>query len=140
MKNLIGSLVLASCLVGIGAAPSPAQDKPLPKVRVALYHIAPGKHVEFLKWLAAREDVSKEAGLPASQLYAHTDGDSWDYLAIDPVATPEQDKKVDELSKKKGLKIGFASGIEFRGLVASHTDTFAIGPASASQLVSEASK
>jgi hypothetical protein len=140
MKNLIAALGLACCMLGAGATSSLAQDKEPARARVAIYHVAPGKHVEFLKWLAAREEVAKEAGVPAGHVYAHTDGDSWDYLAVDPVTTPEQDKKVDELAKKKGLKIGFAASIEFRALVASHTDTFVIGPTTAAQLVSEASK
>ena len=59
-----------------------------PHARIALYRAAPGQQVALLKWLAAQDRVSQSIGLPASKLYAHTDGDSWDYLAIDPVTTP----------------------------------------------------
>ena len=45
------------------------------------------------------------AGVPAGKLYAHTDGDSWDYLAIDPVTTPAQDEAVDAAAKKMGMPI-----------------------------------
>lgn len=113
-----------------------AQDKKEPqKARISLYRVAPGKHVDFLKWLAARDAIDREAGVPPTVMYAHTDGDSWDYIGIAPMTTPEQDKKVDELMAKAGLKTGFAGGIEFRTLMASHTDTFAIGPVSASDLL-----
>jgi len=42
--------------------------------------------------------------------------------------------------KKKGYKTGFAGGLEFRQFVGSHTDTKALGPATAAQLVSLAEK
>jgi hypothetical protein len=54
--------------------------------------VAPGKHLDFLKWLAETEAIAKEAGVPASQLYAHTDGDSWDYLNVGP-ASPKSSRQ-----------------------------------------------
>jgi hypothetical protein len=137
LSSIIGAVV---CFVVFGASSAMTQDKEPPRARVSLYHVAPGRQVDFLKWLAAQDEVAKEAGLPVGQIYVHTDGDSWDYMGIAPVTTPEQDKKVEEIAKKKGLKTGFAVGLELRGLIASHTDTFTIGPTTAAQLVNEASK
>ena len=125
---------IASGSIVYAQAGSPAS----PKARVALYRAAPGQQVALLKWLAAQDRVSQSVGLPASQLYAHTDGDSWDYLAIDPVTTPAQDKALDEAAKKMGLAIGPASSIEFRKYVSVHTDTFAIGPVTVAQYLSMA--
>ena len=105
---------------------------------VTIYRVAPGKQLDFLKWLAEQESVAKEAGVSASQVYAHTDGDSWDYLSINPVLTDAQQAKVDEVSKKRGHKTGFSQGLEFRALVSSHTDTFVTGPMTAADLVSMA--
>jgi hypothetical protein len=136
MKRLLTLLTLFVCLLALGS-PSPAQDKKeLGRARISLYRIAPGKHLDFLKWMAAREDVDKEAGIPATQWYAHTDGDDWDYVGVGPVTTAEQDKKSDEIAKKKGLTVGFAASLEFRQYVGSHSDTFAMGPTSATDLVS----
>ncbi|MEP6983328.1 MAG: hypothetical protein ABI853_06760 [Sphingomicrobium sp.] len=104
-----------------------------PKARIALYRAAPGQQVALLKWLAAQDQAAQAAGLPRSQLYAHTDGDSWDYLAIDPVTTPAQDKAVDAAAKKMGLAIGPAASLEFRKYISIHTDTFVIGPVTAAQ-------
>ena len=104
-----------------------------PKARVALYRAAPGQQVALLKWLAAQDRAAQAAGLPPSQLYAHTDGDSWDYLAIDPVTTPAQEAAVDAASKKMGMPTGAASNLEFRKYISMHTDTFAIGPITAQQ-------
>ena len=123
------------------AAPRWAQDKPEPgRARISIYHVAPGRHFDFLKWLAAREETAKEAGIPAAQVYAHLDGDSWDYLMIWPVTTPEQDRKLDDVAARRGLKTGFAASLEFRQLLASHSDTFAAGPMTAAELVAAAAK
>ena len=123
------------------AAPRWAQDKPEPgRARISIYHVAPGRHLDFLKWLAAREETAKEAGIPAAQVYAHLDGDSWDYLMIWPVTTPEQDRKLDDVAARRGLKTGFAASLEFRQLLASHSDTFAAGPMTAAELVAAAAK
>ena len=104
-----------------------------PKARVALYRAAPGQQVALLKWLASQDAAAQAAGVPTGKLYAHTDGDSWDYLAIDPVTTPAQDKALDAEAKKLGMPIGPASSLEFRKYVSVHTDTFVIGPVTAAQ-------
>jgi hypothetical protein len=115
-----------------------AEAKEPPHALVTIYRIAPGKHLDFLKWMAETEAIAKEAGVPAGQIYAHTDGDSWDYLNVGPDLTKEQQAKVDEVTKKHGRKTGFAASLDFRTFVASHTDTFAIGPVSAGDLVAMA--
>jgi hypothetical protein len=109
-----------------------------PKARIALYRAAPGQQVALLKWLAAQDRASQAAGLPPSQFYAHTDGDSWDYLAIDPATTPAQDAAVDAASRKMGLPTGPASNIEFRKYISTHTDTFVIGPVTVAQYLAMA--
>jgi hypothetical protein len=90
--------------------------------------------------MAAQDEVAKEGGIATVQLYSHIDGDSWDYVGIAPVTTPEQEKKLDEIAAKKGLKTGFPASLEFRALVASHTDTFTAGPTSAAELIAQAEK
>jgi hypothetical protein len=104
------------------------------KLIVGIYRIAPGKHVEFLKWQATRDAVDKAAGVPQAQWYAHTDGDAWDYLSVGPVLSDAQQKKVDEASVAKGLAIGAKASIEFRQFIASHTDTYVVGPMTATEL------
>ena len=130
-KSLVAVAIALVCALPALADP----PKEPPTAMVAIYHVAPGKHVDFLKWMAAREAVGKEAGLPAVQWYAHMDGDSWDYVAIAPKLSDADTKKADELAKKKGLKVGPMGGIEFRALIASHTDTVAAGPLSAAEIL-----
>ena len=109
-----------------------------PKARIALYRAAPGQQVALLKWFASQNRAAKAAGVPIGQLYAHTDGDSWDYLAIDPVTTPAQDAAVDAAAKKMGMPTGPAASLEFRKYIAMHTDTFAIGPVTPEQYLAMA--
>jgi hypothetical protein len=123
----IGAIASGTIVYAQASAPEP------PKARIALYRAAPGQHVALLKWLAQQDKIAQAAGVARSQLYAHTDGDSWDYLAIDPVTTPAQDKALDAEAKKMGLPIGPASSLEFRKYISMHTDTFVIGPVTAAQ-------
>ena len=56
------------------------------------------------------------------------------------MTTPEQDKKTDEIAARKGLKTGFPAALEFREFIAWHSDTFAVGPTSASELIAQTVK
>ena len=140
MKRFRSLFLLMVCGLAV-AAPRWSQDKKEPgRARITIYRIAPGKQLDFLKWMAAQDEVAKETGIATVQLYAHIDGDSWDYLGVAPVTTPEQDKKADEIAARKGLKTGFPASLEFRQFVASHSDTFAAGPLAAADLVAQAAK
>lgn len=137
MRRTALAMVAASTL--FLAAPRWTQEKsPSARARISIYEVVPGRQLDFLKWLAAREEVSRDAGVPAADLYAHTDGDRWDYLVVWPITTPEQDRKMDELAAGKGLKTGFPAALEFRALLSSHTDTFVNGPTTAAALVAAA--
>ena len=116
-----------------------AEMKP-PTARVTLVRVAPGKHLEFLKWAAENDVIAKEAGVPSTQIYEHTNGDAWDYMQIAPDLTEAQQAKVDEVTKKHGRKTGVGASLQFRMFVAWHTDTDTIGPVSAADIVAAASK
>ncbi len=141
MKRFRSLIMLVACGLVV-AAPrwTPDNKKEAGRVRITIYRIAPGQQLGFLKWMAAQDEVAKEAGVATVQMYAHLDGDSWDYLGIGPITTPEQEKKLDDVAAKKGLKIGFPAALEFRQFVAWHTDTYAVGPTSAAELVAQAGK
>jgi hypothetical protein len=138
MRPKICLLVSALLLIAVVRFPVQAQSDEPKTVLVAIYNVAPGKHLDFLKWMAAREAIQAEAGVAPTQWYAHTSGASWDYIAIGPDLTPEMNKKIDELTKKKNLTIGMKASLEFRQFVSSHSDTVAIGPSSAADLVKAA--
>jgi len=87
MNRRAALALVAVCSLAV-AAPRWTQDKAEPgRARISIYRVAPGRHLDLLKWLAAREEITKEAGVPATELYAHNDGDSWDYLLIWPITT-----------------------------------------------------
>lgn len=134
--SFIASLAFAFA----ACVPSTARSQEPDRVLVGIYHVATGKQLDFLRWQAAREAVDKEAGLPAAQWYAHMDGDSWDFISIAPVHSDAQDQKVQEILKRRNMTSGFKSALEFRTLIASHTDTYARGPTTAAALVEAASK
>lgn len=136
--TLLVPLLLA---VGTFALPAGAQSRTaMPKAVVSLYRISPGQHLAFLKWQAAREAADRDAGVPATQWYAHLNGDSWDYVAIAPDLDDATQDKVDAAEAKRGLSTGMRASLEFRQMIAVHTDTFAAGPYTAQQLVEAAGK
>ena len=128
----LGAIASGTIVYAQTSAPQP------PRARVAIYRAAPGQQIALLKWLDAQNRAAAAAGVPTGQLYAHTDGDSWDYLAIDPVTTPAQDAAVDAAAKKMGMAAGPAASIEFRKYISMHTDTFAIGPVTPAQYLAMA--
>lgn len=132
-------LALACVAASSLTAPVLAQEAPT-KAVVSIYRVAPGKQLDFLKWMAAREVLDREAGVAASQWYAHMSGDSWDFIVIGPDLDDATSDKVDELARKRGLKTGPQAGLEFRQMMASHTDTLAAGPYTASQLIEHVTK
>ncbi|GAA4864072.1 hypothetical protein GCM10023332_15260 [Luteimonas vadosa] len=125
---------MALLLAAFLAFPVGAQEPP-PYSVVSIYRVAPGKHVDFLKWMAAREAVDKEAGVAPTQWYAHQTGDSWDFVGVSPNIDDATADRVDEMARKRGLKVGPTASIEFRSIIASHTDTIAVGPVSADFLL-----
>lgn len=133
---LRATLLSAALLVPLASF---AQDRGHQAI-VSIYRVAPGKQLDFMKWMAAREAVDREAGVQPTQWYAHLDGDSWDYVGISPDPDQATSDKVDGLARKHGLKVGMASGLELRTLMASHTDTISAGPYSASELITRLSQ
>jgi hypothetical protein len=131
--------LLVAGLVGFGGAVEAvqAQDGEPGEVLIGIYHVAPGKHVDFLRWQAEAEAVVAEAGGPATDWYVHLNGDSWDFISIAPVAADQDalDEKVETLRRQKGLPTGGAAGVAFRPFIASHTDTEAAGPMTVAQLL-----
>lgn len=118
---IAAAAALAFAMPGAALAQAPG------KAIVSIYHVAPGHQVAFVKWLAQQSRVSAAAGIPGAQLYAHTDGDSWDYMVIAPVTTPAQDAALDAAATKMGIN-PMRGGIELRTHITSHTDTFVNGP------------
>jgi len=120
---------IASGTIVYAQAAAPAE----PRAIVSLYHAAPGQQEALLRWLAEQDRVARSAGVAPMQLYVHTDGDSWDFMGINPVTTDAQDQALDAAAKKMGVMSGPRVSLELRKHITSHTDTFTIGPITADQ-------
>jgi len=128
------NLILAAAAACALAVPAIGQDTS--ESIVSLYRAAPGQQVALLKWMARQDQAAIAAGVAPAQIYVHTSGDSWDYMIINPVTTKAQDDAIDAAAKKLGLTSGPRASIEFRTMIASHTDTTTDGPRTAAQILS----
>lgn len=146
MKRVFGCLSIVVCFLVVTGWTSEAvaQEKKPGRNIVSMYQVSAGKHVEFLKWMARQEAATKEAGGPATQWYVHQDGASWDFVAITPeleaAKQAEVDKKVEAIAKQKGFATGLKAAFEFRQYMGTHSDTFALGPMTADEIVKAAEK
>ena len=116
------------------AIPAAAQT-PAGRAIVSLYHAVPGQQEALLRWMADQDRANIAAGVAPSQIYVHTDGDSWDYMVINPVTTDAQDAAIEAAAKKMGIDYGMRASLDFRKYIASHTDTFTRGPSTAAQIL-----
>jgi hypothetical protein len=146
MKRVFGCLSIVVCFLAVTGWTSEAvaQEKKPGRNIVSMYQVSAGKHVDFLKWMARQEAATKEAGGPATQWYVHQDGASWDFVAITPELEPakqaEVEKKVEAIAKQKGLSTGLKASFEFRQYMGTHSDTYALGPMTADEIVKAAEK
>lgn len=147
MKRRI--LTVFVCLLALAFATTAlAQQPPMKhepgRMLVSIYKISPGKQVEFVRWFAAREAAEKEAGGMPTHWIMHQDGADWDFVAVTHLGSEKEEAdraaKIEEILKKKGITTGTAAWLEFRQMVAAHTDTFARGPYTATELLKEMEK
>ena len=119
VKRFIVSLLAFGAFA---STPALAESKDM---LIEIYRVAPGKHEEFLRHLAVLDQANVEAGLPPRQLFVHQDGASWDFVLLQPAHnTDEQNAKLDAAYKQLGLPQGAKFFVNFRKLIAEHTDTF----------------
>lgn len=121
-------LATALAFASIGSAFAGQNDTRM----IEIYHIAPGKHVEFLKLIAQYDEANRQAGLPPRELYVHSDGGAWDFLLIqNENVDPAKQALVDAALKKLGAPTGAKFWVAIRQTIADHTDTVATGPTTA---------
>lgn len=126
----MNSLVLSFLLL-VAAPSAPPVEKPREQA-VEIYHIAPGQHEAFLRFIDRCDDANRLAGLPPRQLFVHVDGADWDFMLIQPAHTPkDKEAALDAAWKKLGLPSGAAFFFEIRKFIASHSDTQVSGPTTA---------
>lgn len=118
---VVPSVVLALAFGLLVQGPAVADSKDMV---VEIFRVAPGKHEEFLRQIALYDRANAEAGLPPRQLFVHEGGASWDFLILQPAHhTDEESAKLDAAFKKLGIPQGAKFFVNFRTLIAEHTDT-----------------
>ena len=81
-----------------------------PRALVSIYHAATGHQEALMRWIADQDRVAVAAGVAPAQVYAHTDGDLWDYVVIFPVTTAAQDDALDAAAKSSACPTVRARG------------------------------
>jgi len=134
---LVAGLVFAVYATVVGFA----SETPPSRMLVEIYHIAPGEHQAFLEAIAKYDEANRLAGLKARQLYVHSDGASWDFMLIQPAETPsDKAAALAEAWEQLGLPSGADFFLSFRKFIASHEDTFVLGPTTAADYLASRKK
>jgi len=102
---------------------------------ISLYKIAPGKHLEFIEWMAAWDEVYEEIGLEQPVWYRNIRGDSWDFFVIFPPFDRAKEDEMEKVGKARGLDVGFAWKLKHWEFVAENTGTLAYGPTTPAELL-----
>lgn len=124
-------ILIAALLAAAASLSEPAAAQEATGHIVSTYRAAPGHQMQLLEWMARQDEIGRAAGLPATQLYVHQNGDSWDFLTITPQTTDAQDEAVAAAARRMGAPSGPRIGLELREHISSHTDTLAAGPTTA---------
>ena len=113
-------------------ATAPVVPAPVAETQVEIYRIAPGQQQAFLEFIAKCDEANRLAGLPARQLYVHSDGADWDFMFLQPAHTPpEKAAALDKAWDQVGLPSGSNFFFEIRKYIADHSDTSTHGPTTA---------
>ena len=142
MNKLLAALALLASSVPAFAAPdAPATPARPERVLIEIYRIAPGQHAAFLEEIARYDEANRRAGLPPRMLYVHGDGADWDFMLIQPAATPpDKSAALDKAWEEMKLPSGADFFLQFRRFIAEHSDTFASGPTTAADFLATRKK
>ncbi len=137
MNKLIISLSLViACLIGFNKQAYAVAEQS--KVHtLTVWKIHPGKHVEFIKYMQAWEEVYKVIGLPPMLWYRKISGDSYDYVSLSAPFNNAKEHEMEAEGKKRGLPIGYNYTIKLNEFVESYTTTYVEGPLSMAALLGQ---
>jgi hypothetical protein len=115
------------------AAPAAGQNSS--ESVVTIYRAAPGHQEALLRLIARQDEIYRAAGMPPAQLYVHESGDSWDFVTVAPRPTAAQDAAIAAAARRLGAPAGSRAALELRQHLAEHSDTVAIGPTTAAEVL-----
>ena len=123
---LVGSLLVGGLVAPAGVAQAKT---------ISLYKIVPGKHLEFIQWMAAWDEVYAEIDLEQPIWYRNISGDTWDFLVIYPPFDHAKEDEMEEVGKGRGLAIGFAWKLKHWEFMAESSGTLVQGPTTPAELL-----
>ena len=115
------------------AAAAPSQESSISVVTI--YRAAPGHQEPLLRLMARQDEIYRAAGLAPAQLYVHESGDSWDFVTVAPRMTEAQDAAIAAAARRLGAPTGPRAALELRQHLAEHSDTMAVGPTTAAEVL-----
>ena len=102
---------------------------------VAIYKVVPGKHVEFLEWMAAWDEVFEEIGLAQPVWYRTVRGGNFDFIVFYPMWDSSKEEEMERVGKERGLEIGFDWDVRHWSYLDIRTNTLMTGPLTPAELL-----
>jgi hypothetical protein len=120
----------------------PSSEEQWPVAWIEIFKLAPGKHEEFVRFIAQSDEIGAIGGLPPTQLYFHENGAEFDVILLKPVINIQPTAEQEAAMERRSIELGVPTGgpayfVRIRSFVASHSDTKTIGPISAAQWLSK---
>lgn len=138
IPTLSRPLVLLACCIAIATASYSTQSEPESQATyqtVAIYKVVPGKHVEFLEWMAAWDEVFTEIGLAQPVWYRTVRGGNFDFIVFYPTWDPSKEEEMERVGKERGLEIGFGWDVRHWSYLDVRTNTTMTGPLTPAELL-----
>lgn len=102
---------------------------------VTIYRAAPGHQEALLRLMARQDQIYRAVGMPAAQLYVHESGDTWDFVTVAPKPSAAQEAAIAAAAKRLRAPSGPRAALELRQHLAEHSDTIALGPTTATEVL-----
>ena len=130
-------VVLLACCIAIATAGYSLQQSESQATfqTVAIYKVVPGKHVEFLEWMAAWDEVFEEIGLEQPVWYRTVRGGNFDFIVFYPTWDPSKEEEMERVGKQRGLEIGFGWDVRHWSYLDIRTNTTMTGPLTPAELL-----
>lgn len=133
-------VLLAACIAVATASYSLQSESRATFQTVAIYKVVPGKHVEFLEWMAAWDEVFEEIGLDQPIWYRTVRGGNFDFIVFYPTWDPSKEEEMERVGKERGLEIGFGWDVRHWSYLDMRTNTTMTGPLTPAELLASLEK
>ena len=127
--------IFTFCLALSFGVASPGQASAAEFHTVAIYKVVPGKHVEFLEWMAAWDEVFDEIDLDQPVWYRTVRGGNFDFIVFYPMWDPSKEEEMERVGKERELQTGFDWDVRHWSYLDIRTNTLMTGPLTPAELL-----